>query len=948
MKPNRPEFHLERVLEDGTREEAQVVPVTSMPWDTAMDRRGALGVGIGAAGLLALLQRSAEAAAQAKRPTAPAVPPTQAPSPAILAHASRVAALAILADKNLVASCSEDNTIKLWSQTDAHLVATLAGHTDDVTALVASADGNLLASASKDGTIKVWSVSEAKRIATLAGHEQLVRALAFSADARVLWSGSEDRTIRFWSIPSGRLLGTLEGHSGAVRALAVTSDGRTLVSGSDDTSIRLWSIPSGKLAATLEGRAGGITALALGGQKLATGSANGVIKIWSLEENRLLSTLSAQRTGVIVLAMDGDGSTVASASGDLSIGLWSVADGTLKVELKASNAVTALAMTANRVVSGDRAGAMVLWDRSPERFNSYFPDPALAAMQQAKQIKAHTGAVAALMIAADGKTLVSGSADKLVKVWALPGGNLQARLTGHDSGVTSLAMPADGRTIVSGSYDKRIHVWSLADAPPVPAPAVKPAASRGKTPPPAKAPAIRTGKIERKLEGHTDFVTSLLLLNDGKTLLSSSQDKSIRTWMLPEGTSSGSLQGHTAAVRFLASSPDGQTLSSFGEDGIRLWSLSDARMIASLSDAVNRWFRGSFAASADGQILAVANSDGTLRLWSVFDGRALATLPYSGNQVTALTFTPDGGRLLSGTNDGAVCVWSVTERKLLAKLEGSVRDSLHAVAALAISPDGKLLASGHADGAVAFWSLENGQLLASYKAHGFSSVLTMAMSADGKWLATGDNTGAILLWDLEQRKLHTYLFDPAANDAGTKGLSYNVYDKITGQTITYTLPCGSPIPPGAICTCNCVPGALVIPQPPVSRPPVRTGGGRMYCSCDKICTCVPISSARWKQNIRPLRDALDRVTRLRGVQFDWTANAPQGRSGEDLGMLAEEVATVVPEVVAYDDTGAPSGVDYARLTAVLVEAVKTQQTQIEALQREIESLREQIMPPPGR
>jgi hypothetical protein len=85
------------------------------------------------------------------------------------------------------------------------------------------------------------------------------------------------------------------------------------------------------------------------------------------------------------------------------------------------------------------------------------------------------------------------------------------------------------------------------------------------------------------------------------------------------------------------------------------------------------------------------------------------------------------------------------------------------------------------------------------------------------------------------------------------------------------------------------------------------------------------SSERWKDNITPIEGALEKVLRLQGVSFDWTSD---GR--HDLGLIAEEVGEVLPEVVAYDGANA-SSVDYARLVAILIEAVKEQQQQIDEL-----------------
>lgn len=95
------------------------------------------------------------------------------------------------------------------------------------------------------------------------------------------------------------------------------------------------------------------------------------------------------------------------------------------------------------------------------------------------------------------------------------------------------------------------------------------------------------------------------------------------------------------------------------------------------------------------------------------------------------------------------------------------------------------------------------------------------------------------------------------------------------------------------------------------------------------------SSRRWKTNIQTIQGALEKVERLRGVSFDW-----KEKGGHDIGLIAEEVGEVVPEVVSYEENGKDAmGLDYARLTAVLIEAVKEQQSQIRELKAELEELK---------
>lgn len=95
------------------------------------------------------------------------------------------------------------------------------------------------------------------------------------------------------------------------------------------------------------------------------------------------------------------------------------------------------------------------------------------------------------------------------------------------------------------------------------------------------------------------------------------------------------------------------------------------------------------------------------------------------------------------------------------------------------------------------------------------------------------------------------------------------------------------------------------------------------------------SSKRWKTNIKPIENALDKVARLRGVTFDWKKDGKH-----DIGLIAEEVGQVIPEVVAYESNKKDAkSVDYSRLVAVLIEAVKAQQKEIESLKATVESLR---------
>ena len=225
-------------------------------------------------------------------------------------HGGPVRALAISPDGQSAISGSFDSTAIRWSLSRNTAGQVLRFHADAVNAAVWLGDGRA-ATAGADGRIAIWSSGKAEPDFVLEGHTAPIVSLAASPDGATLASASWDHTVRLWPLKGGTPR-VLEEHTQNVNGVAFAPDSRTLVSVSYDQTIRIWPL-SGTARPTVVAMPSPLNAVSVGADgEIVAGGADG--KLYFLTANGTIAgEVAAGPRPVISIAISPDGAMVAAA-----------------------------------------------------------------------------------------------------------------------------------------------------------------------------------------------------------------------------------------------------------------------------------------------------------------------------------------------------------------------------------------------------------------------------------------------------------------------------------------------------------------------------------------------------------------------------------------------------------------------------------------------------------
>ncbi len=260
---------------------------------------------------------------------------------------------------------------------------------------------------------------------------------------------------------------------------------------------------------------------------------------------------------------------------------------------------------------------------------------------------------------------------------------------------------------------------------------------------------LAAGTAEAQLRGHGGPVRSVAVSADGKSAISGSFDTSAIRWSFERNAAEQVLRFHESAVNAVAVLEDDRQVTG-GEDGkVAIWK--------SGIPAPERTFEGhtapvvSLAVSPDGNVIASASWDRSIRLWPLNAGESRVLNGHEQN-VNGVAFTPDGKALVSAAYDATVRIWP---------LEGSGAPKIVTLPAplnaVAIAPDGEIAVAG-ANGRVYFLSPDGEQRGELEVAE--VPIISVAISPDGALVAAAGIRGSVGVIERVDRKLLRTLVGP--------------------------------------------------------------------------------------------------------------------------------------------------------------------------------------------
>lgn len=639
----------------------------------------------GSSGAIVVLDSIGESPSSSSVPDAP-----HRVSVVLRGHSAPVLCMSLMARTGLLASGSEDGTVRIWNarQTGESARAPIRDAKDWVTG-VAWLSQSRLVSASLDGKLRWYGVSKESSGAFMAlgtsEHDHPITAMAVDPVTQMVATADDQNVIRIWADPKS-VRATLKGHQGTVTSLTWTH-GSVLASSSHDRTVRIWDTRAQACRAVLKGHAGWVSDVAFtdGGHKLVSTSWDRTVRLWDWKNGRQIAVVGRHPEPVVSCGANHQGHVITGGGGG-RLRLWPLyTQRVLSFPRAHDGPVYHGAITADgaRLLTASVDHTANVWETATGRLVT--------------RLRGHGRAVTGVAVTRDGRHAATACADRLVRVWDSETGELVWTLRGHDEPVNCCAFSPDGKMLASGGRDDSVLIWDLS-----------------------------SGALVGRLKGHADDVKAVAWHPGGRLVGSVSDDGSLRVWDSKAGGEPRVVEAHPAPVHTIAFRPDGEVVVTGAlDETLKFWKTDDLTVVRS----VDGFGRGVNTAEWDhaGRRVVASSSDGHVKIVDALSGKVVKTLPRHQLACTWAGFDAGGELVASSSVDGSVRLDRVSPTVTIRRYPSTAG----ATTGVAFGPKGALY-STHEDGGLRRWDLEARRQV--WVAGGNGPVCVARL---GKWLASG-------------------------------------------------------------------------------------------------------------------------------------------------------------------------------------------------------------------
>jgi WD40 repeat protein len=641
---------------------------------------------------------------------------------------SKLTSVKFSPDGQIVASISENKQVQLW-QRDGTLRTTLPGRNSEASF---SADSRLLVSASQDSTVQLWR-RDGTFLKTLQG--ELVGD-SFSPDGRTIALVKDNHSVELWN-SEGTKITTVSGHKAKVYWVGFSPDGKTFATASEDKSIKLWR-RNGTPIATFQGYSDPINNIGFSpnSETLAIWGGDNTVKFMR-RNGKVIRILTSDQDLQPRFSPDGQIVAIDKLVDDKSqVQVWRI-DGTLLTTLTLqeqgetrSTSFWGFSSNSQIIVTLSDDGKWQFWNRNGARlpifdkgdFRSYSPNV---------------------------QTLVTFQGKNKVKLWKPDGTptktiqvkNERLNLKQMNDNYSFLTFSPDSQILAIRTDKNTVELWRI-DGTFL-----------------ATIPGVSDGEIERLRRPSNDSANSNLPMSfssDSQTFAIRTANNALQFWRIggkasSKGLPSKMIKGKGNWVGEVRSIPNSEILAVVGgNDTVKLWQLppqpgKEARLLQTFkghSDQVTN-----VSINPDAQLIASASADNTVKLWRRDGTLATSLLKEHTKKINSVSFSPDGQFIASASNDKTVKVW-----RRDGKVIKSFEEHGNGVNSVSFSPDGKLIASASQDTTVKLWSLDGKP---SKTLNNEESVLRVSFSPDGQLIASATKT-TVKLWNVDGTLITTF------------------------------------------------------------------------------------------------------------------------------------------------------------------------------------------------